>query len=286
MKHVFLILMSVVCSSHSQSVTDYPLRRFGTNVFDFTTLIQSFQRGTQANTPYLIAGRVYPIEGTCAYVVSEKTELRVSQKFQRDMLLAGPGDQLRMLYVIQLLQRPHGISAGEFYALSPETKQLYLDAAERVVTKIQVFVTNCPTAYLVQAKSVRFFAIPIGTASSYDIENGTQSIQRYDYGQPVTEDPKSLTNVWSVTTRGFVRVETAREAASRKAGMAVKLLYWQQEQASNGVAYIQFDLAKRYFEGDGVAKDEKLATYWLEQSANQGFDDAVKLLERRQKKEQ
>ena len=182
-----------------------------------------------------------------------------------------------MLYVLKLVQRPGGIGSGEFNALSPDTKRMYLAAIERKVDYVRVFVTNCPALYLVPGKQVRFFAIPTGTATFMDVEGRTRLLPRYDYGQPFVGDSKSLTNAFLITEQGVVKKESPQEAVVKKAGMTANLIAWQHQQATNGVAYSQYDLAKRYLDGNGVTKDESLGRYWLNRSAA-GLRPALKLL--------
>jgi hypothetical protein len=57
-----------------------------------------------------------------------------------------------------------------------------------------------------------------------------------------------------------------------------RLLIWQQQQASNGVAYSQFDLGKRYLTGNGVETNRTLGMYWIQKSAAQDFRDAQEFL--------
>jgi len=66
------------------------------------------------------------------------------------------------------------------------------------------------------------------------------------YGQPFSGDPKDF-NVFLVTPQGFVRKGQPTEIAKKTPATTARLVAYQQEQASNGVARIQYDLAKRYF---------------------------------------
>lgn len=67
----------------------------------------------------------------------------------------------------------------------------------------------------------------------------------------------------------------ALNAAKIKADAAdIRLLHWQQQQASNDYPSAQCSLGIRYLNGKGVAKDESLARYWLEKSAAQNNAEA------------
>jgi len=200
--------------------------------------------------------------------------------------MAGPTEQLQRLYASRLLQRPGGIGAGEFNALSPEMKMFYIEGRQQIEPGssedyVRVFVTNCPVVYLQPGKVVQLFAMPTGTHTFVDTQNQPQSIARYDYGEPVVGKVPAATNLFLVTAQGIMRVkkETTEEAASKKTALAANLIAWQREQASNDVANVQYDLAKRYLAGDGVTKDDSLGHYWLERSAAQHYEPANKLLE-------
>jgi hypothetical protein len=56
------------------------------------------------------------------------------------------------------------------------------------------------------------------------------------------------------------------------------LLKWQMQQASNGVAYSQYDLGKRYIKGDGVEVNRIIGMYWMKKSADQNYTDAIEYL--------
>jgi hypothetical protein len=57
-----------------------------------------------------------------------------------------------------------------------------------------------------------------------------------------------------------------------------RVLRFQRENAEAGKRTAQYDLGKRYLEGDGVKRDLDLAKHWLSESAEQGFSPAIKLL--------
>lgn len=283
MKFIFLLLACSIYTASSQVVADYPLRRFGTNIFDFTPVMQSVRPGA-TNSQYLVAGEVLQTVGNAAHVVRQMVSVRISREFQKEMLLAGPGKQLQMLQAAQMVQRPGGISAGEFNAASPEVRRMYMDAREQVVDYLRVFVTNCPSGYLVPGKQVRLFAMPAGTYTFVDSQHETQSIPRFDYGHPLTGDSTPLTSVFLVTPGGLVRKETPAQLESKKAAIDAKLLAWQLEQASNGVPRLQYDLGKRHLDGNGVPKDEALGRYWIGRSAAQDYEAALRLLKELQGK--
>lgn len=54
---------------------------------------------------------------------------------------------------------------------------------------------------------------------------------------------------------------------------------WQLNQASNGSAPHQFEIAKRYFSGDGLEQNETLGMHWMRESANQKHGNALFFLQ-------
>jgi hypothetical protein len=92
----------------------------------------------------------------------------------------------------------------------------------------------------------------------------------YDYGVDYTPPERKL---------------TPEEAAAAKA-QAVKMnavgetakLKFDEEQAENGKDLYQYRMGMRYLNGDGVEKDPAKASEYLEKSAAQGNQDAVKAL--------
>jgi hypothetical protein len=58
----------------------------------------------------------------------KQIRMDAAREFNKGMLLAGPGEMLQRFHVAEMMRRPGGVSAGEFMALSPETRRLYFDA--------------------------------------------------------------------------------------------------------------------------------------------------------------
>ena len=217
--------------------------------------MQSVGRGEATNTPYLVVGEVSRAEKHSAYIVHKTPNMHLSEEFRRNLLLAGPGEQLKMLYAGTLLER-------------------WRDGQLGVGSR-----TNCPAVYLIQGKQVRFFAFPILPQASVNVAHDTQSTSRYDYGEPFVGETRDLTSMFLVTAQGILKKETPQEVAKKRAATTANLIKWQYQQASNGVARVQYDLATRYFSGDGVQKDESVGHYWLDRSASQSYEPALKLRE-------
>lgn len=59
---------------------------------------------------------------------------------------------------------------------------------------------------------------------------------------------------------------------------AAKLIAYQLAQASNGLPSFQVEIAKRYLKGDGLPKDDALATHWLKAACTNQDSTASNLL--------
>jgi hypothetical protein len=260
MRLTLLLLSSFAVGGQAQTFADHPLRKVGTNVYDFTSLIRQLQRDSTTETPFLVIGRV--VSTAVNHIeIERKTGSRFEVRspkasWSRD---AGSGDLLVMASALRM-SGSNGISAGQYMSFSPQMRQYFEPASDY----IRVNVTNAP-GHLTRGMQVQLLALPISGG-------------RFDYGEPFSGDPKDF-NTFLVTAQGFVRKERPAEAASKTAAATARLIAYQHEQASNGVARVQYDLAKRYFAGEGVAKDELLGRYWLRCSAAQDYEPALKLQE-------
>lgn len=63
-------------------------------------------------------------------------------------------------------------------------------------------------------------------------------------------------------------------------GLELQSVYIDEvkKQAQEGKAEAQYELALMYIHGDGVKQDKKQARFWLEKSANQGYEKAQEAL--------
>jgi hypothetical protein len=70
------------------------------------------------------------IQARIVELAREEKQIRIdaAKEFNKGLLLAGPGEMLQRLHVAQLMRRPGGVSAGEFFAMSPETRRMYFEA--------------------------------------------------------------------------------------------------------------------------------------------------------------
>jgi hypothetical protein len=89
-------------------------------------------------------------------------------------------------------------------------------------------------------------------------------------GKPVVSP--SATPIITISPEESLQAKARQAEKDRLA--EISLLKFQLGRASNGSAYAQCALGKRYLEGKGVPKDEALARSWLEKSAAQGDEEA------------
>lgn len=69
--------------------------------------------------------------------------------------------------------------------------------------------------------------------------------------------------------------QTAKDRQDRqKEAVKIKVVEFKKTQASNNVAYAQYDLGKLYLTGDGVESNRDLALYWINRAATNGYKDA------------
>ena len=61
-------------------------------------------------------------------------------------------------------------------------------------------------------------------------------------------------------------------------GFVVQPIPWLKWQASNDLAYAQFNLGLRYFKGDGIETNQSNALLWIGKSAAQNYPPAVEFL--------
>lgn len=281
MKSVLTCLF-VAWSINAFAQVQNPLRQLGTNIYDFGPVFRSYQQREIVSSPFLVLGEVFQINDNGVHIIRKEPNFHLSDEFTKELMMADTGQALKIVFAENKLEkwRLGNLSAGEMMAMDPETRGIVLEEIEREKTffnSVRVLVTNCPNASVLLGKQVAFFAMPVGTYTFTDSANNVSTIPRYDYGQPYLGVVSNRT-VFLVTKAGIVRKQTSQELAEKNAVTDRNLLSWQLQQASNGIAYVQFDLAKRYLNGNGVIKDESAARFWLKSSADQKYEPAIELL--------
>jgi hypothetical protein len=211
MKTSILIFFCFTSVSFAQEITENPLRMIGTNIFDFTPLIYALQHGEIANSDFLVSGRISQIDGNETKIVHSELRNQLSEVYAKQMLLASPGELLKMTYAAQLLEkwRKGQLSTGEFMSLDPESREIIYDEIEREkndFVELSSFVKNLPTDYLVLGKNVKLLALPVGTS-------------RFDYGLAVAGDANNFTNRFLITIRGYIKPRISKIVETNKINM-------------------------------------------------------------------
>lgn len=216
MRLAIFFLLALVSVSLGQGIADNPMRIVGTNVFDFTPLIVAAQNREIKDSPFLVSGKISEINGGVTQVVHDELRRELTGEFGKEMLLAEPATQLKMLFAAQLLDRwrKGHLSAGEFMTLDAETREIVYDEMQREkedYIEVAIFVKNLPANFRVLGKSIDVFALPLAVRG-----NGPQSSgQWYDYGTPLSGTPNDFTNKYFVTVRGFVKRQMPKKTISQ-----------------------------------------------------------------------
>ena len=135
-------LLTVCLSSPAQQ-----LRLIRTNLVDFAAASQQGPNSPWSN--YWACGQVVAVHGN-TLIVSHQVGWRMEYKPSPSaMLLAGPSDQLQMLYLSSRVSEHRPISPGEFMTMDPLMRlRLYAGARQiPVIERIAVF--HCDEAHAV-----------------------------------------------------------------------------------------------------------------------------------------
>ena len=135
-----------------------------------------------------------------------------------------------------------------------------------------VRLSNHSTPTHVDDEAIYDWAFPVGDYSYNSAGGSHNTVRAYDCGTKC-EPPKEVIEARMKADADAMEA-SAKAAAQRKARGDEAALKFHVQQASNGMPSAQCSLGKRYLNGDGVAKDEALARYWLEKSAAQDNAEA------------
>lgn len=270
----FVFAICACCSSFSQ--TDF--RIIGTNLYDFShphygtyhidgtvtvTYPQSITVRIPTGTGYKIdmRGEFATFEPAISYSPAEdaarKNVLKVAYQTAARIVTLSPAEQVRQYKIYSDPLSRYGYLVTGF--LTPET--IYAD----------IQLLNYPTIKN-RGDQVDCYAVPTSTPGFWD------------YGKPFIGDPLSFQYINRVLSDRIVRerqytpAERAALDEANRREKAAKLLAWKQQQASNGVAYSQFDLGLLYFKADSVQSNQDLAFYWIKKSAEQQYRPAIQFL--------
>jgi TPR repeat protein len=89
---------------------------------------------------------------------------------------------------------------------------------------------------------------------------------------------------WAQADEAETEEERGRERKHQAAlraqeeGTRQRVLAYHHQQATNGLGSFQYELGKRYLNGDGVPQDKDLARHWLRSACTNGLSEATNLL--------
>jgi TPR repeat protein len=141
------------------------------------------------------------------------------------------------------------------------------------------------TEYKIAAKSNGFEIQSAGPDTKWRTNDDLASFHALDgiagrsvMGGLASNPGRSPANARASGSSG-ARAAPASPAPKGPSAEAVKKsVEFQQKRAAEGSAQAQYDLAMRYFTGDGVEKDQESARKWLEAAAKNGNSLATKRL--------
>ena len=251
MKRKFFILLLL---ANSASAAD--LRLVDTNLYDFSG-----------------AGSIYHVCGTVSKIYPQSIEIKifgfrlVDGQIAIRLMNDDPESMRTALAAYAIgINEANGIrttrllNQTEYRALSPELQQYFEPAS------ITMFLLNSPATEVGQV--IDAVAVP------------TPNKGFYDCGKTFTGDTNQFRKMYYVLQDRIVGIFTANEIKRQHETSDKNLFIWQQHEASNNVAYVQFDLGQRYLKGVGVETNQVLAYYWIGRSASNSFPGAIKFLEK------
>jgi TPR repeat protein len=158
-----------------------------------------------------------------------------------------------------------GMSAGQYYALTPAARQYY--TPQTVTTHL--LLRNAPAEGQLGKQNGSFvglFAMPLS--------DGT-----VDYGTPYNGSLAGMT-ILRVTEKGLVKVQiqSEQEIEDKKAALEQKVFALHKKEAEEGDKDSQFDLGQRYLNGNGVSQDRELAIHWFQAAATNGSERSKLML--------
>jgi hypothetical protein len=287
MKTLLTIFIAGFISCSFGQIGQRDLRIFGTNLYDFSRaygikylILNEYPtygiynvNGTvvQTNRDYIIvkmfAGLKFKLNSGGAYVPNGEP-------------VSSPNydEETRAIQTVQ--KKAYQIAQG--IAALPPAEQLneynrYSDPFSRGYI-VQGFLDPDPIYVNIHLLN---YPIRLGVGSGincYAIPVSNQGV--WDYGKPFTGDSKEFSKIYHVLSDRIVseRQYSPEEREAKRRQSDATLLAWQQQQASNGVAYSQFDLGLRYFKADGVQSNQDLAFDWIKKSADQQYQPALQFL--------
>lgn len=270
-----LLWFGAVQISAGQSLGSFaPWRLFGTNLFDFTDVAVVKSRNLHPDWvgDYWAQGEVAAVLDSGVYVIQD---LGVRYKYAPSEAVLDYGntsDLLNMAVAGRLARRDGTIGIGHYLALSPSGRLNY----QPIRAYHSFVVTNCPAHLRRKGASIRVIVLRAGQATVRLKDGGTSIVERYDFGEPFRGDLDQHPSYFKVTPIGVLRAH--HKTKSDKIAAVAKVVEFQKRRAEEGSDESQYLLGMRYLIGSGVEQDRVEAKKWLQKSANQGYQPAIRKL--------
>jgi hypothetical protein len=266
LKTSILFFTVFYCCFDAQALDQSYLRQVGTNLYDFSPLVLAPNQES-----YRVVGQVTKIFPQSIQVTRHIKQV-VGITFQYRGPSAGKlsrattSDMLKMLYASSVASGGE-MSLGKYLSMGPEERQNFIPV-QKVEEKTEIFyLLNYPSD-VVLGSQIDCFAVP------------TSSRGFWDFGKPFSGDVSQFKTVYHISSAGFTTEHhySPEEKKTMKAAIDAKVIAFQEQQASNGMAYSQFDLGIRYFKGNGVESNKSTALQWIRKSAEQDYAPAIQFL--------
>lgn len=225
------------------------IRMVGTNCYDITAHPKWCR----------VSGRVCAVSSNGVVISTNWTDLRSQVVPSRYLAYGGPADQLKLLAQFRL------------------SRSMNLKSIDPMAGAMMGLHTEYYSVRMAQTNYVLNFQTNIGArVTLHAIPTSTRGV--YDFGNPVSEIPPDADRYFQITSAGIKPRKTDTAKLQDAATAEQRLITWQLTQASNGLDYVQFDIAQRYLSGDGLPQDPQLALHWIRAAATNQFQPAIQYL--------
>jgi hypothetical protein len=146
-----------------------------------------------------------------------------------------------------------------------------------------VFLKNHPAlAKIVDGDGVADFALEVGRRQYHTPIGALRTVPLYDFG--TIPSPEQIAEIHAkkleladllARKKSLEQQILLADSAGKANATAQKVLFFQKEQATNGLGIFQYELGLRYLRGDGVETNIDLARLWLARAQTNGYPNAV-----------
>jgi hypothetical protein len=261
----------------AQTFSYAPLRVIGTNLFDFSPIIEA---SLSRNPPTARVLSKFRISGEVAKITPEGVILNCFFGYnysvdKQRMLMGGTAEVLRGLSLQQMIDRNGGtIDFANWMSMSPEARASII----REPVYGEVMVANCPPERSTVGNSVSLFALNLGERMVPTGGSAGRAMPYFDFGSKFSGAVEQYPIIYKATTNGLVAIRT--RATQGTTTTEAKEIRGIRALAEQGYSAFQYDLGMRYLEGKGVQQDEEKAKRWLSSAATNNNRQAIEILER------